>query len=161
MHWEEETFTTEEEPEEAPLAEVPIPLSPLLSSSSFSSQSPVSCSVSLSPTVLNFFDTLSAHMLVMSIDNEESTTLFFQGEEGSPFAGAKIVFQEFSTAPKIFNVTIHACEEAALLIQAHAAAFLELLQDRKFSFGINRMETALLQEEESFDNQDEQEEHHS
>ena len=105
-----------------------------------------------------FLEKLTAEMLVMTIDAKEETTLLLPKETGSPFAGTKIILQSFSTAPKVFNVTIHTSEEAAMLIEARKAIFLELLQDRKFLFGINRMETLPLTEEESYTEHKEHEE---
>lgn len=152
----EEDLLKEEDPS---LIEVPMTaLSPLSTEVEPSMKVPSPCA--LSTEAASLFDHLCARMLVMTMDSEQETTLFLQGEAfaNSPFSGARVVIQEFRTAPKIFNVTIHATDEAALLIQAHAAAFLELLQDRKFCFGINRMETAPLREEGGFDEQDEKEE---
>ncbi len=105
---------------------------------------------------LQFLDTLCCELLIMDSEGSSKTTVLLDNETfaNSPFFGAEISMEEFSTAPKVFNVCIHAGDLATTLIQAHLAGFMELLQDRKFSFGINRIDTSLLSEERHFGEHD-------
>lgn len=75
--------------------------------------------------------------------------------------GTEITIEEFSSAPKIFNVKITASAQAVLLIEAQMNQFLELFKERKFAFGINRIDTEILSPKHlfarkgNFDSQDE------
>ena len=102
----------------------------------------------ISEESLLLFDKMCSEMLVMSSESCSKTTLTLQSKEftHSPFYGAEITLEEFSTAPTIFNVSIKANESAIILIQSHLAGFMQLLEDRNFSFGINRIDTSIANE---------------
>jgi hypothetical protein len=84
-------------------------------------------------------------MVVMQTESTSSTTFTLQGDAfaSSPFKGATITIVEYSTAPKVFNVSITANETANNLLQTHMASFFQLLETRNFSFAIHRVDTHL------------------
>jgi hypothetical protein len=110
---------------------------PLLATSSHSK---------ISPEILSFFDRLCGEMIVMASEQSNRTTLVLNSDEflSSPLYGAEITIEEFSTAPKIFNVSISAEAQAIELVQSQLSGFWEIFQERKFSFSINRVDTELL-----------------
>jgi hypothetical protein len=100
-----------------------------------------------------FFDTLCAELLVADMESDCKTTVILSGEKlvGTPFHGLEFTIEEYSTAPKVFNVTIRSQQEATLsLVQKHVADFLQYIEDRKFSFSIRRLDTDYLDEPSSF-----------
>lgn len=125
------------------ISEIPIPfLRPQLDLQIESSASVNS----ISAESLLLFDKMCSEMLVMTSESCSKTVLILQSTEftNSPFYGAEVTLEEFSTAPKIFNVSIRANDSAIILIQSHLAGFMQLLEDRNFSFGINRIDTSIL-----------------
>lgn len=132
----------------------------------------ISSAYQIPPEVLSLFDRICTEMLVMTSEASQKTTIALNGESfaSSPFYGAEITIEEFSTAPKIFNVTITTPSQSASLLQAHLLHFSEILQARKFSFSINRIDTDLLykpdfsrssQEEEQNLDQEQKDRRHS
>ncbi len=95
---------------------------------------------------IEFLDRLCSEMLVTQTETSSQTTFVLESEQfaGSSFYGAEITIEEFSTAPKLFNVSIKASDLAVTIIQTHLAGLLNLLEKRDFSFGINRIDTSLL-----------------
>ncbi len=95
---------------------------------------------------IELLDCLCSEMLVIQTETSSQTTFVLQSEQfaESSFYGAEITIEEFSTAPKLFNVSIKASDLAVTIIQTHLAGLLSLLEKRDFSFGINRIDTSLL-----------------
>ena len=94
---------------------------------------------------LKIFDKLCSEMLVMDAESCITTTFILETENfaSSPFYGAKVTIEEYSTAPKVFNVSITAQESAITLIEAQMTGFFELLETRNFSFAIHKIDTHL------------------
>lgn len=128
---------------------------PLLSSSIGSTESASSFSLK----VAELFELTKSEIRSLITSKETATTFILNGPQfvSSPFYGAKIIIQEFRTAPKSFNITFSANDQALTLFRAHAAELLKLFQEKEHAYSINRIDTALLQEEEER-NQDHQEE---
>ncbi len=105
----------------------------------------VTASQAISESCLQIFDKLCSEMLVMDAEACTKTTVVLQSEAfvGSAFYGAVVTIEEYSTAPKIFNVSITAAQDAVALLNAHMTVFFELLETRNFSFGIHRIDTHL------------------
>ena len=104
-----------------------------------------------------FLDTLCSELVITDIGPDSTTTLTLEKQEliGTPFYGAKVVIEEYSTAPKIFNVCIKTAQESACsLVQAHAADFLHYIQSKKFSFSINQFHSEYLDDSSSFQEND-------
>ena len=126
------------------LLHIPLPLiRPLLDS-----ELSLSSVYSISSESLLLFDKMCSEMLVMNSESSSKTSIILESAEfiHSPFYGSEITIEEFSTAPKIFNVSIRTNESAVILIQSHMAGFMQLLEDRNFSFGINRIDTSINSE---------------
>jgi len=120
------------------------PFSPYLSSfTEVQKGNPVSA---VPASCTDLFDKLCCEMLVMTGERSTQTTLVLQTDAflNSPFYGATVMIEEFSTAPKIFNVSIKGTTEAISLLQTHTASFFRLLETRNFSFAIHRIDTDLL-----------------
>jgi hypothetical protein len=100
---------------------------------------------SIPSACLQVWDKLCTEMVVMQTESTSSTTFTLQGDAfaSSPFKGATITIVEYSTAPKVFNVSITANETANNLLQTHMASFFQLLETRNFSFAIHRVDTHL------------------
>ena len=133
--------------EEATLTTLPIETVPFFMTSSLLSTGSISdLHTNLSAEVLTLFDKLCGEMIVMTSENSSKTTLFLNSQEftSSPLFGAEVTIEEFSTAPKVFNVSISANSQATQLIQANLSGFWEIFQERKFSFSINRIDTEIL-----------------
>lgn len=98
------------------------------------------------PAVEELFLRTCSEMLHMESTNSTKTILSLQSQafQDSPFFGGEVVIEEFSTAPHLFNVSIYVQAQAEAVIQTHAAEFMRFIQEGDFSFGIHRLETALL-----------------
>jgi hypothetical protein len=125
------------------------------SSSSFILQTPISSSLMtttpiFSEETLKFFDTVCNQLVFLENEGISRTTLSLDSEHlrDSPFYGARILLEEFSTAPKLFNISITAGNEAISLIQTHLAGFMQLIEEKKLSFGVHRIDTDCLLDHE-------------
>jgi hypothetical protein len=93
----------------------------------------------------SLMEKVSAEMIIMSSEDVTTTTLHLVKEETSSslFANATLSIEEFSFAPKVYNIKIIASPEAISLIRSHQEEFLKLFQERKFGFSINRIDTEI------------------
>ncbi len=131
--------------EEIPLGMTPEIIAPLRKVDLF----PETPTSSLMPIdALELIDQVCSEILVMETESSSQTTFILQGERfsNSSFYGAEITIEEFSTAPKLFNISIKTTDSAITIIQTQIAGFLNLLEKRDFSFGINRIDTSLQTE---------------
>ncbi len=80
----------------------------------------------------------------------QETTLFLDGDAfaSSIFHGAKITITEYNTAPKIFNIHFFADPKALSVFEVHAAELVNALRNGDFGFGVNRLDTSILTEDE-------------
>ncbi len=117
-----------------------LPISPVLDP--LPQISPIS---SIPDECLKIFDKLCSEMLVMDAESCITTTFVLETESfaRSPFYGATVTIEEYSTAPKVFNVSITAQESAITLIETQMTGFFELLETRNFSFAIHKIDTHL------------------
>lgn len=152
LHEEKSLFIDEENEEKIPLKKSEPEPSPFALSGTFIAftSAPIIESVQTSFALseipnecLEVFDKLCGEMLIMDSESCLTTTFILETEafENSPFYGAKITISEYSTAPKVFNVSISTTDPAAALLQTNMAQFFELLETRNFSFGIHRIDT--------------------
>lgn len=124
----------------SPVPEIPVPfLRPHLSGQ-YTIKTP-----SISEESMILLDKMCSEMLIMTSESSSKTILVLETKEfaNSPFYGAELTLEEFSTAPKVFNISIRASTPAVTLIQTHLAGFMQLLQERNFSFGVNRIDTSI------------------
>jgi hypothetical protein len=123
-----------------PLTCAPLPASALEISPISSSQS-----VGMPDEIEALFEKMAESMLLISSEGRTETTLFLDSPQfdHSPFYGTRITIQEFSTAPKAFNVEIAASSWALMQIDTHKAALLTAFAKGDFGFSIHRLDTEL------------------
>lgn len=103
-----------------------------------------------SAQVTQLFEKLVETIIQIKNDGIEETTFFLDGDafSSSIFGGAQITITEYSTAPKIFNIQFSANPETLPFFESHAHALVQALREGNFGFGINRLDTSLLSEDE-------------
>ena len=84
-------------------------------------------------------------MIVMTSEGSTKTTLILNNDlfESTLLENAEITIEEFSSAPKIFNVTISAGPRGIEMVRSQMEEFLKLFQEKKFGFSINRIDTEI------------------
>lgn len=104
----------------------------------------LNATTAITPEVAELLEKLGAELYMIHEDGITKTTLLFSSSDPrSCFQGAEITIEEFSTAPKIFNVTIAADAQALGHLHPHLTQFMQIFQERKFPFSINRIDTGL------------------
>lgn len=111
----------------------------------------------LTPTTLAPYTIMSAQMLamvekmvgvmtVMTLSGKTETSFILNSPQfaSSRFFGTQIIIQEFASAPKEFNIQIHATPEAVDIFQANADDLMAAFQSGGYNFKVNRLETSLL-----------------
>ena len=95
--------------------------------------------------IVSLMEKVGSEMILMTSEGSTKTTLILDSEafDSSIFKEAKVTIEEFSSAPKIYNVKISAGPQAIELVRVHVEEFLKLFQDKKFGFSINRIDTEL------------------
>ena len=129
------------------------PLSPFLRHETHARGSSAPSSVSsITPETQKIFDKMCSEMVIMHTKASCKTTLILRSLSlrNSPLYGSKVTIEEFSTAPKLFNVTIQTKAPVMEAVNAQMAGFMNFLHSKELAFGINRMETVLLSEEDPF-----------
>ena len=128
------------------------PLSPFLRHETYSqgctAATPVS---SISQETLKIFDKMCSEMTIMHTEACTKTTITLRSLtlRNSPLYGSKITIEEFNTAPKLFNVTIQTKAPVMEAVQVQMAGFMNFIRNKELAFGINRLDTVLLSEEDS------------
>lgn len=107
--------------------------------------------IALSSQVQDLFNKMVGAMMIMKESELTETTILLDSSQfaSSPFFGSKVVIQEFSTAPKAFNIHFIGSPEATALMQAHAGDLVAAFQQNNYSFKVNRLETHIAVEERS------------
>ena len=122
-----------------------VPLAPL--ASSLTGPTTVSGAFSIDPSteVMDLFDKMVDKITVMHQTGVTETEFSLEGAQfaSSRFYGSKVVIQEFSTAPKAFNIQFVASPEAVTLMQAHAGDLMAAFQQGNYAFSINRLDTRI------------------
>jgi hypothetical protein len=142
------------------LSQGQIPLSPI--SPTLNPMPQISTISAIPDECFKLFDKLCSEMLVMDAEACITTTFTLESEAfaNSPFYGAQVTIEEYSTAPKVFNVSITAQAAAVTQVENHMAGFFELLETRNFSFAIHKIDTYLSTDswyKDKDSNQDKQE----
>jgi len=103
-----------------------------------------------SAQVTQLFEKLVETLIQIKQDGIEETTFFLDGDafSASIFQGAQITITEYSTAPKIFNIQFSANPETLAFFEGHAHELVAALREGNFGFGINRLDTSILTEDE-------------
>jgi len=106
----------------------------------------------ISPCIetLELFEQMVASIEHQHALGDTKTVIFLDKQElgDSLFSGAQILIEEFSTAPKAFNVTLIANEAACSLIKTQLALLIAQIKQKDLPFSIHRLEINLLKEEE-------------
>ncbi|NGX47713.1 MAG: hypothetical protein K1000chlam3_01095 [Chlamydiae bacterium] len=103
-----------------------------------------------SAQVMQLYHKMVDTLLHIHREGIQETTFFLDSDafSSSIFHGAKITITEYSTAPKIFNIHFFADGKALAIFEAHAHELVNSLQNGKFGFGVHRLDTSLLTEDE-------------
>ncbi len=117
---------------------------PPVFTSPLSSSSPVSWQPSAQITAL--FEKMTNLLTHMDDKGIKTTTIVLDGEvfSSSAFAGSQLTITEYSTAPKVFNISLAATPEALAFFAPHAQQLQTALKEGKWDFTIERFETELL-----------------
>ncbi len=106
----------------------------------------------LNPQVVELLDLMVGSMTLIDTNGISETTLTLDSPQfaSSLFYGATITIQEYSTAPKAFNIHLKASPEAVSLMQIHTADLMAAFQQENSSFKLNRLEMHLLESDRPF-----------
>jgi hypothetical protein len=88
-----------------------------------------------------FNEMVEAVQHIAGTDKGDSTTTFFLDRANSVFSGTEIRIQEFSTAPKAYNIQLVGTPEAIELFNEHMGALILAFNAEQRPFKINRLET--------------------
>ena len=102
----------------------------------------------LPPAVQKLFDQMVGQLMIANTRpgvTETTVTLNSASLQGTPFYGAKITIEEFSTAPKAFNVVLEGSPQAISLMSTHMGDLLSAFQSTHQNFNINRIDTRLAE----------------
>lgn len=103
------------------------------------------------PDITQLLEKVGAEMILMHRDGITKTELHISDTDASSLLkDCVITIEEYSSAPKIFNVKIQAPSETLTLLQVHMHELLAVFKERKFGFSINRVDTELLDSVPSF-----------
>lgn len=81
--------------------------------------------------------------------NGDTKTTFFLSSPHSIFSGSQILIEQFSTAPKSFNVTLISNPQAISVFNSHLESLLQQFKQKELSFSIHRVEVSLSNDDES------------
>ena len=106
----------------------------------------------LSPHVMELYDRMVGVMTVMTMSGMTETTVTLNMPQfaSSVFFGTQIIIQEFSTAPKAFNVQLNGTPQAVALFQGNADDLMAAFQSGNYNYRINRLDTGYLSERPLF-----------
>ena len=99
----------------------------------------------LHPQVMELFERMVGVMTVMDMNGVRETTVTLNAPQfsSSVFYGAQIIIQEYTTAPKVFNIQMVGSPQAVALFQANADDLMAAFQSGKYNFRVNRLEASL------------------
>lgn len=128
------------------------PIEPLVPSPEIETPSPSPAYARLPPQVMDLFDRMVGAMTVMDVSGIQETTITLNAPQfaSSVFFGSQLIIQEFSTAPKVFNIQFNGSTEAIRLFQGRANDLMAAFQQGNFNFRINRLQTGYLEEKPLF-----------
>ncbi|MGE5196239.1 MAG: hypothetical protein ACM3JI_02790, partial [Anaerolineae bacterium] len=106
---------------------------------------PISSS-DLQAEIFYLFDQMVGCMTVIHLCSGDSqTSMMLTGPqfEHSVFFGSQVIIEEFSTAPKVFNVQLIGSLPAIALFEASKNDLLAAFQNGPYTFKVNRLEASL------------------
>ncbi len=106
----------------------------------------------LTPQVMELFDRMVGVMTVMTMSGITETTINLTAPQfaSSVFFGTQIIIQEYSTAPRAFNIQLIGTPQAVALMQGNADDLMAAFQAGNYNFRVNRLETGYLTERPLF-----------
>jgi hypothetical protein len=89
-------------------------------------------------------------MTVMQLSGIRETSFILNMPQfaSSVFFGTRIIIQEFSTAPQMFNIQFNGTPQAVSLFQKNTAGLMAAFQSSHYNFRIHRLETHYLTDDE-------------
>jgi hypothetical protein len=104
--------------------------------------------VSFSPEVRELFEKMVGTMIVMNDSGIQETRILLNSENfsSSSFYGTEILIQEYSTAPKTFNVQLISTSANVELIRNHIPTLMHALKANDFGFNVHRFESFISSE---------------
>ncbi len=134
------------EPKEIDLDASFAPAAPTVTADTPLTPTPPPAYTSLPPHVLDAFERMAGTMTVMTLSGKTETTITLNSDKfaSSRFFGTQIIIQEFSTAPKAFNIQINGSPEAVAIFQGNAEDLMAAFQHGNYNFRVNRLDTGLL-----------------
>ena len=91
-------------------------------------------------------------MTVMNLSGMTETVVTLNAPQfaSSVFFGSQIIIQEFSSAPKQFNIQLNGTPQATALFQGNATDLMAAFQQGNFGFRVHRLETGTIEEKPLF-----------
>lgn len=111
---------------------------------------PLPAYTSMHPQILDMFERMVGVMTVLTTTGITETTINLNAPQyaSSLFFGTQIIIQEFSTAPKAFNIQILGTPQAAQAAQGNANDLMAAFQSGNYNFKVNRLDIGILRKEE-------------
>ncbi len=115
-------------------------------------ETPLPSYMTMRPEIIDLFEKMAGVMTVMTSEGltETSITLNAPQFASSVFYGTQIIIQEFSTAPKAFNIQIKGTPAAVAAFQGNTNDLMAAFQHGQYAFRVNRLDTSLLEEKPLF-----------
>jgi hypothetical protein len=106
----------------------------------------------LTPQVMEMFDRMVGVMTVLTLSGVSETTFTLNAPQfaSSVFFGTQIIIQEYSTAPRAFNIQLIGNPQAVALMQDSENDLMAAFQAGNYNFRVNRFETGYLTERPLF-----------
>jgi hypothetical protein len=112
------------------------------------------------------FEKMVGTMLILHHSGMSETTFFLDTPQfaSSLFFGSQITIREYSSAPKVYNISFSTSAPAATLLHTHIPQLMTSLEQGNFPFTVHRLETGidraerpLFHRKQATSNQEEQE----
>jgi hypothetical protein len=101
---------------------------------------------------MDLFDRMVGVMTVMNLSGMTETVVTLNAPQfaSSVFFGSQIIIQEFSTAPKQFNIQLNGTPQAIALFQGNASNLMATFSQGNFGFRVHRLQTGNIEEKPLF-----------
>ena len=120
----------------------------------------------MSSQVFDLFERMVGVLMIMTDSRMTETVITLNTPHfaSSVFYGAQITIQEYTSAPKIFNIQLSGNPESVALFEENADDLMAAFQHGNYNFRVNRLETSYQsdrpvfhrKEQSSGDSQDQQ-----
>ncbi|MBI2811214.1 MAG: hypothetical protein HYX67_10345 [Candidatus Melainabacteria bacterium] len=141
-----------EDKDAAGLTGAPVSGEPLVAPQALPAPESLPAYTTLTPQVMEMFDRMVGVMTVMNMTGMTETVITLNSPQfaSSVFFGSQIIIQEFSTAPKAFNIQLNGSQQAVALFQGNTDDLMAAFQAGNYNFRVNRLETGYLTERPLF-----------